>query len=462
MNLLARLRGQDDEPSRSISTIDDYALALNEFTFGGLSYPYPQGVQQTLGNVPAERVGVDFVGLARTAHGANGVVFACMLVRQLVFSSVRFRWQRLSNGKPSEMFGTPALGLLETPWLSGTTQDLLSRVIQDGDLAGNSYSVADTPLSRLGGDGGTEVVRMRPDWVEIVVEPRRMNRGQVGWRRIGYIYTEGGVASGQDPVPLPLGDVAHFAPIPDPLATYRGMSWLTPIVREIRADHQMNTHKQRFFENGATPNMIVKHDLGANEDKVKRFAEMMDERHSGSHNAYRTMHLYPGADATVVGSDFRQLDFKTVQGAGETRIAAAAGVPPVIVGLSEGLQGSSLNAGNYGQARRRLADGTMHPLWQNAAGSLAPLLPSPGPGTRLWYDASDVPFLREDEKDAAEIAQMQAGTIRTLIDAGYTPESAVASVEASDWRLLQHTGLFSVQLQPAGAQAPVPTTGDAE
>jgi phage portal protein BeeE len=173
-------------------------------------------------------------------------------------------------------------------------------------------------------------------------------------------------------------------------------------------------------------------------------------------NAYKTLHLYPGADATVVGSDLRSVDFRQVQGAGETRIAAAAGVPPVIVGLSEGLQAATYS--NYAQARRRFADGTIHPLWQNAAGSLEALATSPGDDVRLWYDASDVPFLREDEKDAAEIASTQANTINSLVTAGYTPTSAVAALEASDWRLLEHSGLYSVQLQPAGTLAlPAPS-----
>jgi hypothetical protein len=74
--------------------------------------------------------------------------------------------------------------------------------------------------------------------------------------------------------------------------------------------------------------------------------------HAGVANAYKTLYLTAGADATVVGKDLQQLDFKVVQGAGETRIAAAAGIHPVIVGLSEGLAGSSLNAGNFAAARR--------------------------------------------------------------------------------------------------------------
>jgi phage portal protein BeeE len=251
-------------------------------------------------------------------------------------------------------------------------------------------------------------------------------------------------------------EVAHFAPLPDPLATFRGMSWLTPVLREIQSDGLMMRHKKKFFENAATPNVIVRMDPAINLDKFMTFKAQMDAEHRGVDDAYKTLFVGAAADVTVAGADFQQMDFKTVQGAGETRIAAAAGVPPVVVGLSEGLQGSSLNAGNYGQARRRLADGTMHPLWANAAGSIQRLLPSIPTGSRLWYDARDVPFLREDEKDSAEIAFLRAQTMRQLLDAGYTADSVTQAVDAGDFSLLKHSGLFSVQLQPPGAQQPTP------
>ena len=157
----------------------------------------------------------------------------------------------------------------------------------------------------------------------------------------------------------------------------------------------------------------------------------------------------------MVGSNLKEIDFKNVRGGGETRIAAAAGVPPVIVGLSEGLAAATYS--NYGQARRRLADGTAHPLWENLAGSLEHVIPRPASRFagndefRLWYDADNVPFLREDEKDAAEILQVRASTVNTLITAGYTPESAVLAAESGDLRVLKHTGLTSVQLLPPGA-----------
>lgn len=445
-SLLDRLRRQ---PSESRFTLEDYAKWVAEFTFNGAHHA--TGLQQTgLGEV--ETVPSHFPGLVRGAYEANGVVFACMLARLMVFSAARFQWQQMRGGRPTELFGTDALRPLEEPWQGGTTQDLLTRMIQDADLAGNSYwTIIDGQL-----------VRLRPDWVGIVHEPRMVRGGQVGVRKVGFVYQEGGFESRNEPVSFLPNDVAHFAPIPDPLATWRGMSWLTPIVREISGDTQMGKHKNKFFENGATPNLAVKFDPSVGLEAFRQFKQEMDAEHKGAENAYKTLYLGGGADVTPVGTNFQEMEFKATQGHGETRIAAAAGVPPIIVGLSEGL--ASATYSNYGQARRRFADGTIHPLWQNAAGSLSTLFSRPQRSTRLWYDARDVPFLREDEKDAAEIQSTRAATIARLVEAGFRPEEAVKAVATDDLKLLQdkHTGLFSVQLQEAGSADEDPPVDDDE
>lgn len=446
--LLDRLRGGH----RDITSIDDYIAALNASAADYLGHNF----ETTLGGKPT-KIAPDFRAFAKQGMGSNSVVFSCMLVRQFVFQSARFRFQRYRDGKPADLFGSPALEILDRPWTGGSTEDLLAGMIQHADLAGNAFRILETPLSRLGGDpsGAKEIVTLRPDWVDIVLEPRWRRSGRagvpdgiLGRRKIGYIYTEGGRESGNDPVVLLPDEVAHFMPIPDPLAPWRGMSWLTPIVRELQNDELMTRHKGKFFENGATPNMIIKHVRGADKNQIIAFNKRLQEEHGGTDNAYKTLNLYPGADATVVGNDMKSIDFKNVQGAGETRIAAAAGTPPVIVGLSEGLAAATYS--NYAQARRRFGDGTIHPMWGSVASSLETLVGRPGPDTRLWYDADNIPFLREDEKDSAEIAKTRAETINSLITAGYTPESVVQAVEADDFRLLAHTGMFSVQLQRPG------------
>jgi phage portal protein BeeE len=424
-------------PARQGMSIDDYVQLMSSMMYSGQVYPL-SGVQQTMPGESVEQIGNDMVAYATELRAANGVVYACTAVRQLVFSAIRFQYQMFNRGRPSELWGDRSLLQLEEPWGPGsTTQDLLARTIQDVDLAGNAY------WAPVGG----ELVRLRPDWVEIALAPRVVRGAQVGHIRLGYVYWEGGRLSGSEPAIFTVDEVAHFAPDPDPLATYRGKSWLSSVVQEVMSDRQMGRHKQKFFENAATPNLSVSLDKDVSAEAFRVFAEKMDLGHRGLENAYKTLYLGGGADVKIIGTDFKQMDFTTVQGHGETRIAAAAGVPPIIVGLSEGLESATYS--NYAQARRRFADGTMHPLWQNIAGSFSRLVRPPA-GSRLWYDARGVPFLREDETDAVQIQATRAQTLRTYIDAGHTPESANRALIAGDESLLEHSGLFSVQLQPAG------------
>jgi hypothetical protein len=428
--------------------------------------PNPWQPTYTYGVDKAEQIADTFCDYVVGGLQGNGVIWSIERVRVAVFSEVRFQFQKFNKGRPGDLFGTTDLNLLERPWVGGTTGDLAARMILDADLAGNFFGVVINQ----------EIVRLRPDWVEIVLSERYDEYGnQVGWKKLGYLYYEGGKVGGLTPAPFLPEDVVHFAPMPDPLATWRGMSWLTPVVREIMADTQATKHKLKFFENAATPNLAVSLPKEIGPAQFAEFVDLMDAKHKGSDNAYKTLYTGAGADVTVVGADMKQLDFKVTQGAGESRLAAAGGIHPAIVGLSEGLQGSSLNAGNFGAARRLVADGTMRPLWRNAAGSLEVVVPPPD-GTRLWYDARDVAFLREDAKDEADIASVDATTVVGLVNGGFTPESAKSAVLARNMDLLVHSGLISVQLQPppdpnappvvaappVGGAAPITASADAE
>ncbi len=436
-------------PARSVwpaITADDVAVALSQ---GGWQYR----LTQTLSGDRQEIAG-DFTGLVQGAYHANGVVFSSMLARMMLFSEARFQYQQMRGGRPGDLYGTPDLAILERPWPGGTTGDLLARIITNADIAGNAFIVR-RPGDRL---------RLpRPDWVTMLFgsfDGPDAELGDLDADLIGLLYHPGGRYSGREPVtylnandPRVPNEFAHFAPIPDPLNPHVGMSWLTPIIREIMGDSAATSHKLKFFENGATPNMVVTVDI--DEDKFDRWVETFEQHHQGATNAYKTLYLMAGTTAEVVGKDLGQMDFKNTQGAGETRIAAAAGMHPVIVGLSEGLQGSSLNAGNFTAAKRLVAEKTLRPLWRNLAGSLESIIPVPA-GARLWYDERDIPFLQEDVKDAAEVLGFHATAIRTLTDGGYTPESVIDGVTSGDLKRLIHTHLLPVQLQAPGANQPEP------
>lgn len=376
-------------------------------------------------------------------YKTNGVVSACMAVRQRIFSEVTFRFAQVTNGKTGRMFGTPELEILEKPWPNGTTGELAARMIQDADLAGNFYAV------RV----GKRLYRRDPAKTSIILsgDPAEDEFVDV----LGYAYRPNGK---QGPTYTYTPDeMCHWSPEPDPEHPYRGMSWITPILREIRSDNAATDAKAKTFANGMTPNLIVKFPEDVmNQDQFDRFKAKMESEYAGSAKSGKTMYLAPGADVEVVGANFQEMDFANTQGRDETRIASRAGVPAVIVGLKESLAGSSLNQGNYAAARRSLADITMRPLYRSAAAALETIVPAPqGKGaSRLWYDDSGVAFFREDRGDAATIQSTQATTIKAYIDAGFDPESVIAAVEAEDRSLLKHSGLYSVQLQPAGAITP--------
>jgi phage portal protein BeeE len=443
--LLERVAAARAIPTRPANlSLQEY---VEYFRFDGVDYPL---LRTSTGKLDEEQL----AWTATAAYHGNGPVFALVVARLQVFSQARFQWTRFEGGVPTDLFGTPALKVLERPWRGGTTADLLARMEVDVSLAGNSYV---RRVSRRG--GARRLVRLRPEHMIIVLgsdedadHPAEAGDVEV----LGYAY-----APPMGPmVLLDTTEVAHFAPLPDPDFNFLGQSWITPLLRDVQADGAMTEHKRRFLINAATPNLVIKFDARVGQEAVEKFKAMFEAGHMGVANAYRTVFLGGGADAITVGKDFQQLDFAAVQGRGESRLAAAAGVPPSWVGFSEGLQGSSLNAGNYTASRRRFADGTAQHWWVNAASSLEPLVEDPvkAPDASLWFDTRAVSFLREDAADIAKIQGEEASTIVKLVRDGFTPESAIDAVKNHDWSRLKHTGLVSVQLTQPGSVPPAKTS----
>lgn len=439
---LDRLTGRNPRPSNSQRFGMDWWLGhLAHWTVGGNQYAQP--VRTTYSTQADEPIGNSFDGYVRAGFQANGPVFALILVRMLVFGEPSFQFENVRTG---ELFGHPSLSILEAPEPGCSTQQLLARMIQDADLAGNSYQ---TRVRRPGVD---RVQRLRPDWVTIISGARERvdsvdDFDEIETDLLGYLYCPPNTDPKRATLLTP-DQVAHWSPIPDPLARWRGMSWLTPVVREVEADGAATRHKLEFFNHAATPNMVVTLDKSVTPEKVEAFGEQFNDRFAGVENAYKTIMLGGGADVTVVGQSFEQIAFKATQGAGETRLAAAAGVPPVIAGFSEGL--ASATYSNYGQARRRFADATLHPLWKGAAHAVQTLVPPPQSDARLVLDTRHVPFLRDDAKDAAEVDRLKAVTMDLLVRAGYKPEQVGPNVAAGTLDKIEHTGKVPTTLYQDG------------
>jgi phage portal protein BeeE len=454
-DLLSRISAAAHAPAEQRFSIDTWIsdfLLPAQFNYGGNTYPF--GLNTTLPGVKVHEVTATLPGYL-AALRACPPAFAAQMVRALVLSQARFTFRNLpSTATPRRTFGTQALAPLERPWRNATTGELIARMEWHAGLAGNAYVT-----NRRSPDPARLLRVLRPDWTGILYgserepdDPAHALDGEL----LGYAYVNGGWAYAADErrVETLLPDeVAHWSPIPDPENAGLGMSWLTPAIRDVQADRAVSDHKIAYFRNGATPNLVVKGlpFVPGQETAFRRLVAELEAQHAGVENAYRTLYLSAGADATVVGSNLAELDLKNVQGASETRISVLSRVHPVILGIAEGLAGSSLNAGNFGMARRIWADTWVYPTLQDLAAALAPIVAVPA-DAELWTDTTDMPALREDAKDAAEIEQIKAQTIRQLVDGGFDPDSVIAAVMGQNMQLLSHSGMLSVQLQEPGTQ----------
>lgn len=406
----------------------------------------PPVLVSTYAEPSAERLTPEFESYSRLAFSGNGVVFGSINFRMKLFSEARLCWRNLDDKSLTYAPGGE-LAKFSKPWPNGTTGDLLTRMEQDASLAGNAYVR----------DCGNRLERLRPDWVTIVSWVTEDDRGHEVREVIGYMYEPVGDPE-RKPDWYPVEEVAHWAPIPDPLANWRGMSWLTPVIREINADKAMIEHQDKFYRNAATPNIIIKYSGKMTGNQKIGLAESIAARHGGPDKAGGTLVLDEGADPMIVGSKLSDSEFSDALAANENRIAVASGVPAMVIGLKEGLQAAAWSM--YRQACRAVVDTTLRPNWRGACAALQALVDVPD-GFELWFDTRDIAALQEGETEIAGTMQTNAATANSFIAAGYDPDSVVKAIVSGDMTMLKHTGLVSVQLLRPGQDpaATAPASG---
>lgn len=358
---------------------------------------------------------------ARQAYETNGVVFACTLVRMMMLAEASFKFRALND---KHLFGNPDLELLEYPWRNATAGELWARMEQQSSLFGNAF------VAKVEDD---ELLVLPADEVVIVSEVVTSSSGVRYKRPIGYDWDpnrQPGVDSKATAQFFTVDEVAHWSPIPDPAARFRGMSWLTPVLKDVAADSSMTAYKTMYMDHGS-PVTAVKYDRPLKPETVDYLVERIKKKYGGVNNAWNPLVFDQGADP-VLSAGLDQLDFRNIQSGGELRICAAAGVSPVLIGL----RGANASGGHdYHSAMRQLADMQMRPLWRSACASLQKLVTVPA-DSQLWYDTSDIAALQAAETEMAQVTQVSAAAMLTFIQAGMTSESVIAAVTSGDLSLL--------------------------
>jgi hypothetical protein len=407
----------------------------------------------TYGGPDREAVLPQWAAWAQAANASSAVVFAALYVRMNLFAEAVLQYQAKDD---KHLFGNTGLAKLEEPWPGGTTRDLLARMEQDVSVAGNAF-IWDAP-------GEDRLVRLRPDWTTIVSELVQVPGGGQYRQVLGY-YVEppkGVLDQGKGQF-YPAGDVVHWAPLPDPQADFKGMSWLTPAYRDVQGDDGMTQYKINYLNNAATPNILVRYSQKLNPGTVDALRERMAARYAGPQNAFKTLILDQGADLTVVGNSLSQMDFSNVMQAGTERILADSMVPAVLVGL-EPLRGAGRG---YQESLQKFANLWARPQWRSVCGALEPIAAVP-PGNRLWFDTDGITALQDGEMERGQTALVKSQALLALRQAGYSRESGVEFIGSGDVNVLQPDPLAPApgmqgagqhqlgQQQPGAVASPLP------
>jgi phage portal protein BeeE len=360
---------------------------------------------------------------AQQANSSSAIVFSAALIRMALLSEARFTFQAKDD---KHLFGNTDLAKVEEPFgPNSTTGHLLARMEQDAFLAGQAY-IWDAP-------GEERLVRLRPDWTTIISEKVQVGGG--GWYRRPVAYWHEpprGVLDKGTGFMVPAEECVHWAPVPDPAADFRGMSPLTPIMRDVQGDDDMSRYKIRYLRNDASPNVIIKYAQKLQPGTVDSLRERMAARYGGPDNAGKTLILDQGADLTLVGNSLSQMDFSGVSAVGAERILAACSVPGVLVGL-EPLRGAGRG---FQESMQKFANVWARPQWRSICGALSQVVDVPA-GNRLWYDTSDIAALQDGEMERAQAALVRMQAVLAGVQAGATMESVAAAVDAMDLTLLK-------------------------
>jgi HK97 family phage portal protein len=204
---------------------------------------------------------------------------------------------------------------------------------------------------------------------------------------------------------------------PDPASPRQALGPLQAACRDAWLDESRQDYQAELLANNGRPGGLV-----------YTLEELSDEQKTGVRQAF-TAGLRQGRrgrNVFIHGEGARyepippvaELDWPGLTGLSETRICAAFGVPPIVVGLRAGLENATYS--NYEQALRAFYRGTMVSLWTmldagltrglelgarvSSRAEMEPPAVNAGTPWEIYHDTADVRGLRDDAAESADRA----------------------------------------------------------
>lgn len=222
------------------------------------------------------------------------------------------------------------------------------------------------------------------------------------------------IGKGREARTYPRDRVVHIRDI-DPKRPFYGISRIQPVRDEIAMDYYINQFNSNFFINGATLNLMFTPKKELTIPQHKMLVNAFNKEITGVDMAFSVfINKYPG-EFTHPDVKHKDIAFGELLRMNREKIFGAFGLPP--------FRGGVMEYANYANALAQDVD-----FWNNTVKPVTMTLEAAlnrqfvgrwfSDGVTLAFDYSDVPALRGDPKEQAEVH-------RIYVDAGVMTQNEV-------------------------------------
>jgi HK97 family phage portal protein len=199
-------------------------------------------------------------------------------------------------------------------------------------------------------------------------------------------------------------DIMHVLR-PNPSSMFWGLSPFVPGRKCLLFNRYSQDYLNAFYLKGATPQMVLEIDKDANADSSLRMLKSFETAYTGRRNQRRTMLLPKGVSAKTVGATIADQQLIDVVRMNRETILNILHVPKHAVGLAES---GSLGSREYVTALKYFWQSTIIPTDKAINDEYCRFFKwQLGDSFTIESDYSNVPILQEDEKEKAELGNIQ-------------------------------------------------------
>lgn len=205
------------------------------------------------------------------------------------------------------------------------------------------------------------------------------------------------------PARIPRAEVATFL-FPDPGAESGGLAEglgpLQVLAREVEVDTEATTFLGSLLKNSAVPGSLLKLKGRVRPEVAEKVKRIFQVEFGGLRRGEPAI-LDGDAEFQQVGFNLRDLEFPSLRDVAESRIAAAFGVPAILVGLKVGLE-SGIRA-TIEEQREYFAETTLCNYWRRLADTFTSDVAAEfGEGLVCRFDLSQVRALADQQRAQAQ------------------------------------------------------------